>query len=353
MQKARRLEAAATLRTACLTPEKNARFGAVAGCVSSASAPKWRKNDPFGMVAMAVQMTHDALAMIEYRDAPSILVFADSTAAAARAAASAERAGCRVQDIVDIARGIERLDEQIVLDAVLVEAGTDGGALLDRLLDRLNRAAREARHATVVSTPSKMIDLVAARTGDPQVFQLADASDGERADALRLATRQRQPLLHDVGKGNAPIRLQQLSEEVSRIAGILANLSEEEKGLAAESGATGVTAQQVRGIIRARRLRDQYFGADLFADPAWDMLLDLMAARLERQRVAVSSLCIAAAVPATTALRWIKTLTEHGLFVRAADPEDGRRVYIELSEGAAAALSAYLRAAQRQSPFLS
>ena len=61
------------------------------------------------------------------------------------------------------------------------------------------------------------------------------------------------------------------------------------------------------------------------------MLLDLMAARLEENRVAVSSLCIAAAVPATTALRWIKALTDRGLFVRVADPQDGRRVFIELS----------------------
>ena len=76
-------------------------------------------------------------------------------------------------------------------------------------------------------------------------------------------------------------------------------------------------------------------------------MLDLFAARLEKQKVAVSSLCIAAAVPATTALRWIKTLTDIGILVRAADPQDGRRVYIELAPKAAAGMEAYLRAAQR------
>ena len=79
------------------------------------------------------------------------------------------------------------------------------------------------------------------------------------------------------------------------------------------------------------------------------MLLDLMAARLERRQVAVSSLCIAAAVPPTTALRWIKTLTEAGLFVRVADPQDGRRVYVELSDAAAANFQAYLGAVRRVS----
>ena len=35
----------------------------------------------------------------------------------------------------------------------------------------------------------------------------------------------------------------------------------------------------VRRIIRQRQLRARFFEADLFADPAWDMLLDLTAAR--------------------------------------------------------------------------
>ena len=106
-------------------------------------------------------------------------------------------------------------------------------------------------------------------------------------------------------------------------------------------------ANVVRALIRYRRLREQFFAKDLFADPAWDMLLDLMAARLERSRVAVSSLCIAAAVPATTALRWIRTLTEHGLLVRCADPEDGRRIFIDLSDVASDALTAYFQTAQQ------
>jgi hypothetical protein len=85
-------------------------------------------------------------------------------------------------------------------------------------------------------------------------------------------------------------------------------------------------------VIRARRMRAQFFGRGMFADPAWDMLLDLFAAGLERRRVSVSSLCIAAAVPPTTALRWIGTLHDAGLFERQADPTDRRRAYIALSQ---------------------
>ena len=71
------------------------------------------------------------------------------------------------------------------------------------------------------------------------------------------------------------------------------------------------------------------------------MLLDLLQAEIAQLRVPVSSLCIAAAVPATTALRWIKTMTDVGLFKRRADPHDGRRIFVELSTGASDAMRRY------------
>ena len=97
----------------------------------------------------------------------------------------------------------------------------------------------------------------------------------------------------------------------------------------------------MRNVIRARRLRARYFAEELFADPAWDMLLDLLQAEIAQLRVPVSSLCIAAAVPATTALRWLKTLVSQGLFIRRPDPHDGRRVYVELAPETSQALRRY------------
>jgi DNA-binding MarR family transcriptional regulator len=45
-------------------------------------------------------------------------------------------------------------------------------------------------------------------------------------------------------------------------------------------------------------------------------------------------------------------MSEQGLFVRTADPMDGRRVYIELSERVANSMTAYL-AAVRQTGLMS
>jgi hypothetical protein len=139
-----------------------------------------------------------------------------------------------------------------------------------------------------------------------------------------------------------------LSDEVSRIASTLARLSAgpgaavrptEPEPSAAEI--PPVTVDTVRAVIRARRLRARYFPEELFADPAWDMLLDLLQAEIAQLRVPVSSLCIAAAVPPTTALRWLKTMTQEGIFVRRADPHDGRRVFVELAPQASSALHRY------------
>lgn len=102
-----------------------------------------------------------------------------------------------------------------------------------------------------------------------------------------------------------------------------------------------VAAADVRKAIRARRLRSRPFPDVLFEDPAWDMLLDLYAAHLERAQVSVSSLCIASAVPPSTALRWISKMTEDGLFVREPDPFDRRRAFMALSEAALDRMNRY------------
>lgn len=140
--------------------------------------------------------------------------------------------------------------------------------------------------------------------------------------------------------------LLQFSAEVSRLAVTsagrsTAQIDRGESNAGAKSEVPGISAEKVRSVIRARRLRSQYFSEDLFADPAWDILLDLLAAELVQQRVSISSLCTAAAVPATTALRWIKTLVENGMIVRRGDPHDARRTWVELAPATSLQLHRY------------
>lgn len=97
----------------------------------------------------------------------------------------------------------------------------------------------------------------------------------------------------------------------------------------------------VRSIITARRMRTEVFGADLFADPLWDILLELYAAKLAERRIAVSELLNAAAVAATTGLRWIEKLVRLGWASRNPDAFDARRVLVELTPEGAAKMEHY------------
>lgn len=103
-----------------------------------------------------------------------------------------------------------------------------------------------------------------------------------------------------------------------------------------------VTAKEIRQLLNARRARAAFFGADLFSDPAWDILLFTYAARLEQQRVSIGAVCESAAVPSTTALRWINKLEQDGWVSRSDDPLDGRRAWIELSPRGLVRMERYL-----------
>ena len=282
-------------------------------------------------------------------DKPALL-FGDDPDAIDRAAALFDAAGVRLAGQGSLDGAEHRLDQQIALGLVWLECGPDTAIPSDTLLDRLARLAESGEAAVIASAPPSMIDLLYARLDQGGAQILIDPDDAQRAGALSLALAGagRTSRVSDVGRDNA-VRLRQLSDEMGRIAATLARLSSspDESGPVAmrlldpPPDAPLLSVDIVRSVIRARRLRSRFFAENLFGDPAWDMLLDLLQAELAQHRVPVSSLCIAAAVPATTALRWIKSMTDAGLFVRRADPHDGRRVFVELSPGASAAMRGY------------
>jgi DNA-binding MarR family transcriptional regulator len=263
-------------------------------------------------------------------DLPPVLVVAQSEDGARAAGRSVASAGYRVADSVDIAAAPGRIALQARASAIWLELEEDADGI-DATLDMVARDVADGRYGAIVAA------------------LVIDGSDSERAAALAIATSgiHRPDRLHDVASDQNNARLRQLSDEVSRIAATLARLSTgpgqpaRPRESPPAKDIPEVSVDTVRAVIRARRLRSRFFAEDLFADPAWDMLLDLLQAELAQLRVPVSSLCIAAAVPATTALRWLKTMTAQGLFVRRADPHDGRRVFVELDPSASIAMRRY------------
>ncbi|MFM5913504.1 MAG: response regulator [Chakrabartia godavariana] len=102
----------------------------------------------------------------------------------------------------------------------------------------------------------------------------------------------------------------------------------------------------LKSIIKARRNRQKYFEGDLFSDPSWDILLELTAAHIENRQESVTSVAIAASVPASTAIRKIRELSDRGLLKRWTDPTDARRIFVALTDDAAKRMLAMLASAE-------
>lgn len=109
----------------------------------------------------------------------------------------------------------------------------------------------------------------------------------------------------------------------------------------------------VREALRERRLRTQYFTLDLLGEPVWDIMLILLAARLEGRRMSVPRLSIAANVSCKIALRLVDDLIERGLLTRTVDLSDDSLACIALTDESACRISRSLEAEVRRPEMLS
>lgn len=128
-----------------------------------------------------------------------------------------------------------------------------------------------------------------------------------------------------------------LSEIADRLNELAATIRQSDgslpPGLATRANGRARFLDLARLLYDMRRRRMASFGdAELFGEPAWDILLDLYIAHASGNPVSITSACIGAAVPATTALRHLGQLHDEGLIVRENDPRDQRRTHVRLSE---------------------
>jgi len=290
-------------------------------------------------------------------------IFADRARTREDLRADVEAAGLAVQDCAPLAALFEgeprALGEVIVLDCPQVDAPVLAA------LARLDlRAARSGARLIIATSVGALEDVFACcDQSEPQI--LVDPTSAERIVALGRALVRRPGRLRELSQDDR-LTLLRLTEQVGEVAERLQRLVPPGFGMGGSTVFEGDTifhfesphrdfagqasdalltplpdAAVIRRIIRQRQLRGRFFDAALFADPAWDMLLDLAAARAEDKRVSVTSLCIASGVPPTTALRWIGQLTAAGLLDRIEDKADRRRAFLALSDQAAEAMAGY------------
>ena len=197
----------------------------------------------------------------------------------------------------------------------------------------------------IVACDAEHLDEAVVALDDTAVSFVAPPCDD--ADYALAVSSLRLPGVVALSEGDAgyALRLAALGEEIARIARAIDPPPASSGAPAVPEAPLSFDPAWIRGVLKARRLRDSLFAPGTFADPVWDMLLDLTASRVESRLVSITSLAIAAAVPGSTALRHLKAMADAGLIVRRADPADGRRVFIELSADAFARMRAWVAGA--------
>lgn len=96
-----------------------------------------------------------------------------------------------------------------------------------------------------------------------------------------------------------------------------------------------------RLILWGRGLLESEVATDLFADPAFNILLTLYVSRSEARDISTSAACTASGVPTTTALRWINALARRGMIHKRSLASDRRFTYLELSDTTCTALDRF------------
>jgi ActR/RegA family two-component response regulator/DNA-binding transcriptional ArsR family regulator len=298
----------------------------------------------------------------------SVLIFeGDNDDVGARLLELCQSRGCRTHRTGDVITAMNTLETDRTIGVVAVsvaKTGPDGFALVERFRRCADHAVRfimisrhgsaedaiRAMHLQItdyVTRPDDGPRLAMAlsrafneagsrKTGSSHLSVLEGAEQARGgsagADALEeafqhsLALMERVQSLRAERSTTAPARFKPVAVEQD------------------EDATTPLAERRLRKLLavqKKRAARNSFFAKGLFDDPCWDMLLDLMVNQLQGRRISVSSLCIASGVAQTTALRRISDLYKSGLVRRVADPNDGRRVFVELSEQGIAAMVQY------------
>ena len=212
----------------------------------------------------------------------------------------------------------------------------DGLSLLDEVALRFESARPIV---TIVSTGHATMDAaVQAMRNHAQDFLTKPVSTGELAAALRRAAGQWTQLA-----------MRRALDAILPVPDPAATVTAPVRA-ADRVVTTQDMLELVKAVKRSRDRRAAFFDPNLFADPCWDIMLDLACAQLEGEVVPVSSACAATRLPFSTALRHVRQLVDMGMVRRWKDPKDRRRDLLALEGPAFEAMTNFLVETRKRMP---
>jgi CheY-like chemotaxis protein/DNA-binding MarR family transcriptional regulator len=177
---------------------------------------------------------------------------------------------------------------------------------------------------------------------EPKTLREAVQHALTRAESIRMVRA-------TTGDSPGGRELQQIADTAKALAEDMRRTIENDSGRHGAANATGAPARPEETSLRTLKLlqklqeaRSSIFGEAVMPEPAWEMLAELMRARLAGQHLSVTSLALSSKSPMTTALRRIEDLIQGGLAARMPDPADRRRTYVELTPEGMARMQLFL-----------
>jgi FixJ family two-component response regulator len=223
--------------------------------------------------------------------------------------------------------------------------GCDGLTLIHELAARAATDGRQLNFIMATGHATVELAIEAMRASAVDFLQKPVSRDDLKKALLRINGVQNTP----PARSALVDRLAGLSAEMNRLANLIGGdpIADTPRSVPQPAGTPvrrsgQVTADFIRGLLRTEAKRRKLGNGVLFGDPSWDMLLDLLVAKLEGRQVSVSSACIASGAPTTTALRLVNRLVGDDILNRIPDERDGRRDFLVINPQIEAPLLAYL-----------
>lgn len=277
-----------------------------------------------------------------------VLLVDGDRAALAEQAEALQSMGHYCLSTTSMDEALELFSNRPEVNLVICDAAIPGGSGLD-LIGKLGERCQNGRtFCSILLTASPSVELAvqAMQQGVIDFLSKPIARDMFSAAIERA-------MLRLIANGSS-VANARVEESIAHIQSSLSALMEklgvsdrdeadsDEDVAAAMANPNAIHPSVLKAIIKARRNRQKYFEGDLFSDPSWDILLELTAAHIENRQESVTSVAIAASVPASTAIRKIRELADRGLVRRWTDPADARRIFVALTEDATKRMLAML-----------
>lgn len=238
--------------------------------------------------------------------------------------------------------------------------GLDGVTLIQEMAQQAEAEGRQLRFIMATGYATKDVAIEAMRASAIDFLEKPISPADLRRALQRIrgmppASGPRRVLLDKISNLSTELqRLAQLMDEPGRAAIPETQAAPKEPTVALPSLAPGdpvepqVMTNLIRDLLRKETKRREIGGGELFGDPAWAMLLDLLLAKIEGRRVSVSSACIASGAPMSTALRLVRRLVDESVLCRLPDEQDRRRHFLAINPKFELPLVSYLSDQVRQ-----